>query len=73
MDEGPYEADTTEETDMTKQAAAPTPEDTIESGDNNDNNDKNEEDDNTLHPQTASKKGCKNHPEESLFSDDSDD
>ena len=31
--EGPYEVDTTEETDMTEQAAAPTPEDTIDIGD----------------------------------------
>ena len=52
VDEGTYEADTTKETDMTEQAAAPTSEDTIHSGDNNDNDDENEEDDNTLHPRT---------------------
>ena len=34
---GPYEVDTTEEADMTKQADAPAPEDTIEIGDDNDN------------------------------------
>ena len=41
MDEGPYEAYTTEETDMTEQAAAPNPKDTIniDSGDENDNDD----------------------------------
>ena len=76
VDEGPYEADTTEETDMTKQAAAPTPEDTINSGDDNDNNDEDDdedkEDDKTLHPWTARKQGCENHTEESLFSDDID-
>ena len=38
VDEGPYEVDTTKETDMTDQAAAPTPEDTIDiSNDNNSN------------------------------------
>ena len=58
---------------MTKQAAAPTPEDTIDIGDNNDNNDEDEEDDNTLHPRTAMKQGCENHPEESLFSDNNND
>ena len=76
MDEGPYEADTTEETDTTDQAAAPTPKDTIniDNGGDTDNNDKDKEDDNTLHPQTARKQGCENHPEEkSLFSEDSDD
>ena len=35
--EGPYEADTTEEADMTEQAAASAPEDTIEIGDDNEN------------------------------------
>ena len=52
--EGPYEVDTTEETDMTEQAAAPAPEDMIEIGDNNDNNEwahgQDKDDDNTLHP-----------------------
>ena len=42
VDKGPYEVDTTEETDMTKQAAAPTPDDTIEIGDDNNNDDKDE-------------------------------
>ena len=39
VDEGPYEADTTEDTDTTKQAAAPTPKDTIniDSDDDGDN------------------------------------
>ena len=71
--EGPYEVDTTEETDMTKQAADPTPEDTIDIGNDNDKDDEDKEDDNTLHPRTARKQGCENHPEESLFSDDIDD
>ena len=74
MAEGPYEVDTAEETDMTEQVAAPTPEDTIDIGDNNDNDDEDEEDHNTLHPRTAKKQGCENNPEEeSLFSEDSDD
>ena len=48
---------------MTEQAAAPALEGTIEIGDDN----------NTLHPQTARKKGCENNLEdESLFSDKSD-
>ena len=68
VDEGPYEVDKTEETDMTEQAADPTPEDIIDIGDDNDNDDKDEEDDNTLHPRTARKQGCENHPEESLLS-----
>ena len=56
-DEGPYESDTTEETDTTEQAVAPTPKDTINinSGNDNDNDNKDEWDDNTLHPQTARK------------------
>ena len=65
VDEGPYEADTTEETDITEQAAAPTPEDMIKIGDDNDNddedNDEEKDDDNTLHPRTARKQGCENH------------
>ena len=73
VDEGPYEVDTTKETEMTKQAAAPTPEDTIDIVDDNDNDDEDEEEYNTLHPRTARKQGCENHPEELLFSDDSDD
>ena len=74
MYEVPYEADMTEETDMTKQAAAPTPKDAIniDSGDGNDNDDKDEEDENTLHPWTARKQGCENRTEEPLFSKDSD-
>ena len=75
VDEGPNEADTTEETDMTEKAASPTPEDTINSSDNNANDDKDDEededDDNTLEPCTARKQGCENHTEESPFSDDS--
>ena len=51
---GPYEVDTTEEADMTKQAAAPAPEDTIEIGGDNENDEwahgQDKEDDNTLHP-----------------------
>ena len=53
--EGPYDVDTTKETYMTKMAAAPTPEDTIDIGDDNDNDDEDEEDNNTLHPRTARK------------------
>ena len=88
VDEGPYEAETAEETDTTKQAAAPTQKDpiNIESEDNNENDDEDEddvnsekkddgdvEDNNTLHPRTAKKKGCEEREEESLFSEDSDD
>ena len=62
MTEGPYEVDTNDETDMTKQAAAPNPEDTIDIGDDNDNYDKYEEDNNTLHPRTSRKQGYENHP-----------
>ena len=69
----PYEVDMTEETDMTKQAASPTPEETIDIGDDNGNDDEDKEDNNTLHPHTARKKGCENHTEDSLFSNDSDD
>ena len=68
VDEGPYEAETTEETDMTEQAAASTPEDTINSGDDNGNNDEDDDEDkeynNTLHPRTARKNGCENYTEE---------
>ena len=75
VDEGPYEADTNKETDMKEQAAAPTPEDKINSCDNNANDDEedeeDEDDDNTLEPCTARKQGCENHTEESPFSDDS--
>ena len=75
--EGPYEVDTTEEADMTEQAAAPAPEDMIAIGNDNVNNEwahgQDEDDNNTLHPQTARKKGCENNLEdESLFSDKSD-
>ena len=38
--ESPYEVDTTKETDMTEQVAVPTPEDTIDIGDDNDNDEK---------------------------------
>ena len=73
VDVGPCEADTTEETDITEQAAAPTREDTIDSVNDNNNDDEVEEDDNTLHPWTERKQGCENHTEESLFSDNSND
>ena len=71
VDEGPYEADMTEEADKTKQAAAPTPKDTIniDSGNDNINDDEDEEDDNTLHLQTARKQGCENRMEEPLLSE----
>ena len=55
MTEVPYEIDTTEETDMIEQAAAPAPEDTIEISDDNNNNEEDEEDDNNFHPRTARK------------------
>ena len=86
MDEGPYEADTNEETDTTKQADAPTLKDpiNIDSDHDNDNDDEDEddvnadtkddgdvEDNNTLHPWTARKQGCEEHAEESLLSEDS--
>ena len=71
--EGPYEVDTTEESYMTEQAAAPTPEDTIEIANDNNNKEGYEEDNNTLHPRTARKQVCENNPEEeSLFSEDGD-
>ena len=73
VDKGPYEVDTIEETDMTEQAAAPTLEYTIDIGNYNDNNGKDKEDGNTLHPRTERKQECENHPEESLFSDNSND
>ena len=47
----------TKESDMTEQAAAPAPEDTIEIGDNKENNEwahgQDEDDDDTLHPRTV--------------------
>ena len=44
VDEGPYEADTTKETNTNEQAASPNPKDTIniDSGDDNDNDGKDE-------------------------------
>ena len=83
VDECPYEADMTEETDTTEQAAASTPIDAIkiDSDDNNYYDEEDEDDvnadtnddgdvkkDNTLHPRTARKKGCEEHDEESLIS-----
>ena len=68
VDEDPYEADTTKETDTTEQAADPTPKDTINIDNGDDNDDEDEEDDNTLHPRTSRKQGCENNPlEESIF------
>ena len=87
MDEDPYEADMTEETDTTKQAAASASKGAIniDNDDKNDNNDKDEDDvnadtkhnddvkdDKTLHPWTARKQGCEERDEESLFSENSD-
>ena len=74
MDEGPYETDTTKETDMNEQAAAPTPKDTIniDSGDDNNNNDKDEEYNSTFHPRTARNQVCKNRTDEPLFSNNSE-
>ena len=76
VDEGPNEADTTEETDMTEQAAVPIPEDKINSSDDNANDDeddnKDEDNNNTSQPRTARKQGCEDHTDESLFSDNSD-
>ena len=73
VDEGTYDIDTTDATDTTEQAAAHSPEDSIDINDDNEKYDKEEEDNSTLHPQTARKQGCENHPEEPLFSEDSDD
>ena len=88
MDEVPYEADTTKETDKTKQAAASTLKESINiDRDNNKNNDDEDEDDinadtkddgdvkddNTLYPQRARKQGCEEREEKSLLSEDIDD
>ena len=73
MDEDPYEADTTKETDTTEQAADPTPKDTINIDNGDDNDDKDKEDDNTLHPRTSRKQGCENRTEEPIFNEDSND
>ena len=60
VDEGPYEDDTTKETDKTEHAAAPNSKDSIniDSGNDNDNDDTDEEDDNILHPRIARKQVC---------------
>ena len=60
----PFEADTTKETDLTKQAAAPDPGDSIEISDDNDNN-----------GWSQDQQECENNPDdqEQLFSADSDD
>ena len=78
MDEGPYEADTNEDTDTTEQADALTPKDAIniDSDDDNNNNEEDKEDINattkddrdvednkTLHPRTARKQGCEERDE----------
>ena len=85
MDEGPYEADTTEEKDTTNQAASPTAKDAINIYSNDDNDEEDEEDinsdikddgdvkvDNTLHPWTARKQRSEEREEESLLSKDSE-
>ena len=79
VDEGPYEADTTEETDTTKQASASTTKDAIDidSNEENGNDDEDEDDinantkdggyvenDNTLNPWTSRKKGNEECEEE---------
>ena len=57
-----------------EQPAAPTPEDTIDIGDDNNKNEEDKEDDNTLYHWTARKQGCENDSEkESIFSKDSED
>ena len=76
--ESPYEADTTEEADMTEQAAAPAPGDLIEIGDENDNGDwahgQYKDDDNILLSRPARLQVCENDPDnESLFSNKSND
>ena len=79
--ESPYEADTTEETDMTEQAAAPAPGDPIEIGDDNDNDvwthdqhGQDEDDNNISLPWPPRLQGCEYDPEDdSLFSNESDD
>ena len=68
----PFEADTTEEADMTKKAAAPTPGDPIEIVNDNDNDDwahgQDEDDENILLSWSARLQGCENDPDdESLF------
>ena len=63
---GPYkridEADTTEETALTEQAAVPDPRDLIEIGDNNDNDGRSQD-----------QQECANNPDDKLFSAKSDD
>ena len=79
--ESPYEADTTEKADMNEQAAAPTPGDPIEIGDDNDNDGwahdqhgQDEDDNNISLPRPPRLQGCENDPDdESLFSNESDD
>ena len=82
------EADTTEEADTTKKAAASTLKDAIDidRNDDKDNDDEDkddinangiygadDEDDNTMHPPKARKKGNEESDKESLFSKDKDD
>ena len=77
----PYEADTTEEADLTEQAADPAPGDPIEIGDDNDNNGWSQdqhgqdEDDNNISPSRPPRlQGCENDPDDKeLFSSESDD
>ena len=52
-----YEADTTEETALTKQAAAPDPGDPIKIGDDNDNDGRSQD-----------QQECANNPDDQLFS-----
>ena len=85
QDEGLDEADMTEEADTKKKVAASTPKYAIDiDRDNNKDNDGKDkddfnadttdfgdiEDDNTLHPREARKKGNEESDEESLFSND---
>ena len=66
----PYEDDTTEEADLTKQAAAPAPGDPIEIGDDNDHDGwsqdqhgQDKDDDNISLPRPPRLQGCENDPD----------
>ena len=81
--ESPYEADTTEEADMTNQVATPAPGDPIEIGDDNDNDNdgwshdqhgQDKDEDNISLTQPPRLQGCENDPDnKELFSDKSND
>ena len=64
----PYEVDTPDEADMTEQAAAPAPGDTIEIVDDNNNDERShgqdEDDENISLHRPVRLQGCENNPEE---------